>query len=679
VSKLRTTLKPRFFGSLLAVSICLAAVPEAFPAPSATPDEIASMVNAAAAYVPGQSRAPFRRLEQWVGQSVSDGATRKALEGGLLRLLAPSATFEARRFACQQLGIVGSQAALPALAPLLNSDETVGIACLALTTFPPGNADEILRAALVSAPSAARVQIINTLGDRRDYDSVKLLAQWAAAADRSVAEAAVAALGKIGDEKAWKALTTLRQSAPSPVDPVLTEAAIRCAAALAASGDDKLATAAYQSLLLPSQPPYVRRAAMQGLLQLDKDQGELRILQAVRGSDAAVKPVAIAAVPSLRSKRASERFAAELPRLQPQEQVWLIDSLARRADPPARAAIAQSLAAPDPEVRRAAIAALGRVGDASAVALLARVLAAPHDPEERRTIESALIGLSGGPAIDKAILSELKQSSSTTRASLIGVLARRQGPVANPVFFEQADSADPVVAQAAFRALAKTAGASDLPAVLRKLLGARDAAVLAEAEGAATQAIGKLGDAPSRSAAVLDALRKAQGDDSLIALLRLLPRCGDAQALVVLKAAQQDSSVRVREAAVRALAEWPDESAWDVLVGIYRQGSTEALRSVALRGLVRLANDANAHPDAKLVERYRQLLAASRGDADLKLILGTLGAAAHPDALQLAVPLLANAAVRPEAEAAVKKIAESVKAQHPQAAQEALQKIQAAP
>jgi hypothetical protein len=43
------------------------------------------------------------------------------------------------------------------------------------------------------------------------------------------------------------------------------------------------------------------------------------------------------------------------------------------------------------------------------------------------------------------------------------------------------------------------------------------------------------------------------------------------------------------------------------------------------------------------------------------------------------VPLLAHATVRPEAEVAVKRIAESIKAQHPQAAQEALQKIQAKP
>ena len=62
-------------------------------------------------------------MEEMVAQSVTNAAVRSALEGGLVQLLAPSSTFEARRFACKQLGIIGSKEALPALAGLLRSDE----------------------------------------------------------------------------------------------------------------------------------------------------------------------------------------------------------------------------------------------------------------------------------------------------------------------------------------------------------------------------------------------------------------------------------------------------------------------------------------------------------------------------------------------------------------------------
>jgi hypothetical protein len=56
-----------------------------------------------------------------------------------------------------------------------------------------------------------------------------------------------------------------------------------------------------------------------------------------------------------------------------------------------------------------------------------------------------------------------------------------------------------------------------------------------------------------------------------------------------------------------------------------------------------------------------------------------LGGATQPAALDLALPLLANPGVRAEAEVAVRKIAEAIKAQHPKAAQEALKRLQSQP
>jgi hypothetical protein len=119
--------------------------------------------------------------------------------------------------------------------------------------------------------------------------------------------------------------------------------------------------------------------------------------------------------------------------------------------------------------------------------------------------------------------------------------------------------------------------------------------------------------------------------------------------------------------------------AWDALAGIYRQPGSEVVRGLALRGLLRLAAEENAHPSAKLEDHYRLLLTGVHSDSDLRLILGALGGAAWPGALELALPLLSNPSVRPEAEAAVKKIAEAIKAQHPQAAQAALNRLQSKP
>src|ERR1039458_2066923 len=87
--------------------------------------------------------------------------------------------------------------------------------------------------------------------------------------------------------------------------------------------------------------------------------------------------------------------------------------------------------APDAAVRRAAVSALGRMGDTWSVTLLARALDRSKDPEECRAVESALIGLRGGAQTDRAIIAALNNSSGNTRATLISVIARREGPAAN--------------------------------------------------------------------------------------------------------------------------------------------------------------------------------------------------------------------------------------------------------
>ena len=505
---------------------------------------------------------------------------------------------------------------------------------------------------------------------------MKLLAPLAHDADPSLAKAALAALGKIGDQAAWKAIASVPKEAYLTLGAAVIEAKLRCAEGFSHAGNPNAARPVYEDLVTPSQPDYVRRAALDALLELDKDQAQQRILQVMHGSESALKPVAIAKVRALPAGNASEVFAAELPNLPPREQVWMIDSLAARGDVAACTAIGNSLASPDATVRRAAIEALGRMGDTWCVALFARALSRAKEVEERRAIESALIGLRGDAQTDRTIIAALKESAGSARAQLVTARARRQGPAANPGLLAEASQADPAVAKAAFRALAKSAGEKEVGPLLERLTGTRDDEVRSEAASATAQALARIERPARRSALVCGALGWAQSAESRNALLGLLPGCGDATALAALKSAATDSDRRLHDAAVRALAEWPDASAWDALADVYRQPGPESQRGLALRGLVRLAGDENAHPNAKLVERYRQLLAGARNDADLRLILGALGGAAHPGALELALPLLDNAGVRAEAEVAVKKIAEAIKAQHPQASREALRRLQ---
>jgi HEAT repeat protein len=665
------------FAKLLVLLLFLALPSTPLLAAPPTTAEIDKTVAAAAAYQSGQGLESFRQLEDWVRQSIAEPAQRNLIESALIRLLAPSVSFDAQRFACKQLGIMGSQAALPALSKLLSDSKTSGLACLALSTYPPGPADEVLRAALASATGTSRRQIIETLGDRRDPKCVKSLAALARNSEPSTSNVAISSLGKIGTREAWEALASLRKTLPTSSTERLTEATLYCGNQLAKAGDRKLAHNIFTDFLEPSQPAYIRRGAFSALVALDNDGGEERILHALRAPDPVLRPIAIASVRELPSKTSSHRFAALLPALPPLEQVWMIDSLAVRADLPAREAIGNSLNDVDSRVRRAAITALGRIGDPSAVPLLASAASETTEPDELKAIASALVELGGGGETDRAIILELQRSPPTARALLITVIAQRQGAAANPIVLQETVSANPMVAKAAFRVLARTVDASDTTALLSKLNSPLEPAVRAEAEIAAAAALAKIGSASRRSALVRAAFAQANTDDSRISLLNLLPGCADADALALAKASLETSNPKIRAAALSVLGDWPDLAAWNTLAQLYRNPQDEPSRAIALRGLVRLAGESNAHSDSELLGRYTLLLAGARGDADLKLILGALSGVARPEALELVLPLLSNSAVRPEAVVAVRKIAESIKAQNPEAANAALQRVEA--
>jgi hypothetical protein len=71
----------------------------------------------------------------------------------------------------------------------------------------------------------------------------------------------------------------------------------------AQEGNPKVSAAIYEELLASSQPLYVRRAALEGLLRTDADGGEKRCLTVIRGTEADLKPSALFHVRTIRNPK----------------------------------------------------------------------------------------------------------------------------------------------------------------------------------------------------------------------------------------------------------------------------------------------------------------------------------------------------------------------------------------
>jgi HEAT repeat protein len=660
---------------LVAPALCMAAV--AFSIPFNGPGSINVALAKAAQYQSGDSMDALRQIETFVQQSMGDSAGLAAIENYLDNFIASPASIEAKRFVCGQLAVIGTDSSLDAIASLLKTNDTVGIACLALASHPSVKAGEILRKALPASTGTARLQIISTLGDLQDTASVPSLRDLANDSDHAVAEAAVVALGKIPGDDAINALYSIRKSAQDFLAPAVQEAFLRKAAQIAAAGQTDAAKALYEGLLGTSYPLHVRRGALSALFRLDNDGGQQRILTTLKGSNPQLIPIAIAAVHAVTNAEASDAFANELPKLNPDDQVLMIQALAQRGDLPSLRAVGRQIASTEPGPRLAAITEMGQYGDSSLLPLLTSALTHPASPQERLALEQAVASLPGGDTATRSIVEELRKAINSAKPTLISALARRRSHLAVPVLLEESSSTNAVIARAAFQGLEKTAAPENLTAVINALVQLQADEARPAAENAVMQILQKTPDAAKRTEAVCAVLNTNTVTSTRCSLIRLLPVCGDQAAFTALQKVSQDAQLWIRNTAIEAIAAWPDSTAWNALVDFYQKPSDESQRTLALRGLVRLIGEENAHPAPALFDHYRLILAGVRTDDERKLVLSALTVAAQPEALQIALPLLDIPGVRAEASLAVKKIANDIKAQHPQEAADALKKLEA--
>jgi hypothetical protein len=286
-----------------------------------------------------------------------------------------------------------------------------------------------------------------------------------------------------------------------------------------------------------------------------------------------------------------------------------------------------------------------------------------------------LIDLPGGGATDARLLACLRELSPQSAAMMLDVLARRGVREALPAVLQRCGSDDPALARAAYRALSRLGSAAELSPAVAALEELKTAAARADAEAAVARLLERTADAKVRSQVVLSSYRAAATPEHRASLMRLFPHVNTAEALAQISEIARDPADPLLDTAVRALADWPGLDAWGPMLSLYRGTTNGAHRTIVLRGLVRLADEANAGAGLDHVQRYQLLLENSQSPEETKLVLGALGGCRRVEALELALAQLDIVAVRPEAVQAVRRIADAIKGTHEAAARQALGQV----
>ncbi|HQE27943.1 MAG TPA: PmoA family protein [Phycisphaerae bacterium] len=477
-------------------------------------------IRAATQYAHGEPREPLFVVEQLVNHATSNTSKtaaedRARLAAQLGEAIAACKTAEARSFFCRQLGMIGTPAQVPVIAPLLADEGTATMARFALERIAGPEAAAALREALSTLKGNLLIGVIASIGTRADADSVPALVPLLRDTDPAVARAAASALGLIGTPEAAEAIKAARLATSDPaMRAVLTDAYLACGERLIAAGDKKTAAGVYKLLYAPAEPPAVRAAAFRGLILSQPVQATPLIKEALE-SNVPELIVAVANIvrelPKVGDTKAIAGAALHVPA---DLQVIMIQAFAERGDKAAVDNARRGLVHENPQVRLVSIDALARLGDESDAGLLAD-RAMRGEPPERTAAMDALRRMPGTAAED-TLVNLLLGEDDQTRSAAARALVNRP---ANAKVFEVLGNFREENVQVALLGVLDQLGNDEALAILKHEAAAESAAVR-------SAALSALMNWPTSAAAsvLLQALQDHRNEAMRPAILTALAR-----------------------------------------------------------------------------------------------------------------------------------------------------------
>lgn len=578
----------------------------------------------------------------------------------------------ARVWMLRQLERIGRAEAVPQLAKLLADpdEQTRESARRAFQKNPAQEANAALQQALGSAATPAwRVAIINALAARRDPTNLSVLTKEAAADQDDVRNAAVIGLAKLGDKSAVAPVAAAMHKGTPRAKLIATDAYLRLADALADKGDKASSLGIYKQFL--NAIGHQKCAALIGIGRAGSASDLPTVFDALGDPDVKVRGACVEALSRLEGQPISAAIAAQLTTAKPEVKLGLLQALARRGDKSSVSGFLAAAEDADEAVQIAALAGLGKIGNATAVPRLLRVAAGSGKSQE--TARQSLQVLPGAD-IDQALSAALNEQDVKVRSEVIQALAARHVVAATQALLKAAEDADAGVRNESLKALGVVAPSAALAPLAAVLLKTQDDGSRNEAANSLVKIANRDQDFEGRTQPILKSLAASSGPARL-ALLGVLGRVGGQQALAAVRAAVQDGDEKVTDAAVRALAEWPDATAAEDLLAVAKTGGRETHQVLALRGYIRVCRIRTNRPEVETAKLLAAGLAAAKRTDERRQALGGLAEVRDLVALQAVVPCLNDEALREEAASAALRIGRDIWNQHPEAVKTALQKV----
>ena len=571
-------------------------------------------------------------------------------EATLIQVLQSSADRKAKADACRELAVVGGKASVKPLLAMLGDEPLSHMARYALETNPDPAVDKGLREAAATLQGKPLIGLIGTIGVRRDAKAVSILEKHLGSAESDVVKAAARSLGSIGNSAAAKALQKAWPKAADDNKLSVAEGLFRCADK---SSSSKSALAIYQPLR-QSTIPQVRSGAT-GNAILRQGNGNLALLQeSLRSQDEAVFSGALKASAALSGTQVTRALELALSQAPKDRLTAIIRALGNRQDPEALTTLSNLGKDRLSPLRLPAINAIGQIGSARSVPVLVQIMG-DADAPGAQAAKAALAAIQG-PEADKAVYDMLSAGNTQTRLTGLELVARRRMTSAMPELIRLSREGDPRLRAAATRQIGEMGGNTEIPTLLDVLLSSTDSEQLSAAEYALGIVNSKTPDKDAFSSQIVKVLPRAQPAQKT-ALLQILGAAGGSVAYQAVCNTLKDGNEEVRGSAMRVLGNWNGQEAAPLLLEMAKTSANATEKTLALRGYLRLASQADVAVRERL-QMCRNASELAQRPEEKRLLLAALGGTRSVEALADITPHLADEATRQEAATAALDIVE---------------------
>lgn len=672
-------MKPRFI--LVHTAVIVGMLLRAGPVPAGQPD-----VNAAIEKMPAanavDAQAVFESILQGGAPAISavcdqvrapgDGDDHKAryLLGGLAFHVARSGATAGREefskallAAIQKAGDAGIKSfhmgllrwcggaeCLAPLSALLGDPDLTEPATQALLAIRAPGTAEVLLAALKKAEGGPAITLVKALGELREARAIPLVAPYATHADAEVRHVALQALADMIPARRQRTGTgspreLLRAACRTdePLERVLaTSLLLHHARRLAEAGAKAEGAALCREVLAQAaaeSPEHLAPAALHALAGMAGDQALPDLIAAVEHPN---RPISVAAMRTLISMN-RPKARAELDRILTRGPDHLRLALLATLDDSTGAAhfnaIAANLGHENPEVRAAAIRAMTH--PRGLPALLAYLKS--ENAQQLPDIQKAILTIAG-PDEMSAIAAALAGAPAPARTLLLDLLGQRRATGSFNAVFDLTADTDAAVRLAALKALGGVATPDQLPKMTRLLLKTTESSEQTALQRSVIHVSKTMPDAERRADALLAVLPSAS-PEATEAIVGSLSELGGPAALRAVTEAGAGEQENVRNAALKSLADWPDDSAAEAMLQASVRATDLTQKVLLLRGYVRVIR-AGALPAEEKLARYRAALPVAPRPEDKAMILGALVDIKTMDALRLLGGHLGDPALR---------------------------------